>query len=217
MKTDEKTLRHVLDLARAEINRQRPRLALEHLRTIHEQIDQLRTLPLWAEFQLIYAEALSAMNVDAAEHEFQEALSRLSKLNPREPILELRAEEHFADFLSRRGRVPLARGHYQSAESIAVDSGLREDADRIRLSTISMDLQSSNSQQWKSFQNLKKAAAECNYRHTPQLSAWIRYSDQLREQVNRGLMNAREGEIASPDFFKGLLRSIGTDPDEDTD
>src|SRR5258708_2779089 len=90
MKTNEKTLRHVLDLARAEINQQRPQRALEHLRTIREQIDELRKTPLWAEFQITYAEALGAMCLDAAEHEFQEAFLRLSELSPREPILELR-------------------------------------------------------------------------------------------------------------------------------
>ncbi len=217
MKIDEKTLRHVLDVARGEINRQRPRLALEHLKTIHEQIDELGTGSLWAEFQVIYAEALSAMNMDAAEHEFHEALSRLSQVDPPEPILELRTEEHFADFLSRKGRVPLAREHYQSAENIAVESSLREDADRIRLSIVSMDLQDSKNPQWKSFLNLKRAAAECNSPHTRQLNVWIRYSEQLQEQIDRGLMNAREGAIASVDHFKSLLTSVERDLDEDDD
>jgi len=217
MKADEKTLRHVIDLARAEINHNRPNLAMEHLRTIREQIDGLRGLPLWAEFQMIYAEALSAMNLDGAEAEFEKALSRLSEMNPRESILEMRAEEHYAHFLSRKDRVPLAREHYQSAETIAVDSGLREDADRIRLCVIKMDLQSSKDPQLKSFRNLKNAAAECESPNSRQLAAWIRYSDQRREQIDRGLMNAREGAIASPDFFKGLLISLERGLDEDGD
>jgi hypothetical protein len=212
MRTDEKTLRHILDLARADINRSQPFLALEHLRTIRSQIDDLSGTPLWAEYQLSYAEAVSAMNEDAAEREFEEALSRLSMLEDRDLTLELRAYEHLAQFLCRKHRPSPARKYYQLAENVAVDAGLREDADRIRLCVIRIDLETSNDPQLASFQNLKKAA-EDGYCHHHQLTAWIQYSTQVKE-AERGLLNARQRGTASVDYFRGLLSSIRNNADE---
>lgn len=216
MRTDEKTLRHVLELARTEINRSQPLLALEHLRTIHSDIDGLSGTALSAEYQLSYAEALSAMNEDAAEREFEEALSRLSMLETRELILELRAREHLAQFLSRKRRPLHARKHYESAEGVAVDASLREDADRIRLCVIKIDLESANDPQLASLQNLRKAAAEDGSRHHHQLTAWIHYSAQTKE-AESGLVNARQRGVASVDYFRGLLSWIRNSANEAAD
>lgn len=147
------------------------------------------------------------MNDDAAEREFEEALQRLSILERRELTLELRAHEHFAQFLSHKRRAPAARKHYQSAETVAIDAELREDADRVRLCIVRLDLESAHDPQLASFQNLKKAAAQDGYCHRHQLAAWIHYLDELRDG-ERGLVNARQRGVASVDYFRGLLSSI---------
>ncbi len=213
---DEERLRHTLELARAENNRQQPLLALGHLKTISSQIDDLSGTALWAEHQLSYAEALSAMNDDAAEREFQEALLRVSNLETRDLTLELRAHEHFAQFQSRKQRPSAAREHYQSAESIAVNAGLQEDADRVHLCIIRIDLESAHDPQLGSFQNLKKAAAQEGSTHQQQLAAWIHYLAEVQDR-ERGLLNARQRGVASVDYFLGVLSLIGNSANEIAD
>ena len=93
---DEKQIRHVIELARTEINKQKPRLALEYLRRIQCDIEALRGTAVSAEHQLAYAEAFDAMNDPASEMEFEDAINQVSNLPDRDPLLEMRCHEHFA-------------------------------------------------------------------------------------------------------------------------
>jgi hypothetical protein len=204
---DESNLRHILDLARAEINRQQPHLALPHLKTIWPDLDDFHETPLWAEAQLTYAEALAATNDPGAEAEFNEALKRISELPEPNPGLKMRAHEHLACHLARKRASSRAREHYHFAQKLAVDSGLEEDASRVHLCTIALDLESDQGAQRASFQNLKKAAAEYGATWKEQLLAWMRYLGELQEQ-ERGLLNARQRGVASVEYFHGVLSAI---------
>jgi hypothetical protein len=204
---DDKTLRQALDLARADVNRQQPHRALNQLRAIDIQIeDSPETYP-WAEAKLISAEALAALEDPGAMYEFEEAIRRISSISERDLALEMRAHEHFAKHLAEKRHTGRAREHYQLAERIAEEAELREDADRIHLCIILIDLQSGHDPRLSSFQNLKRAAAEEANTYREQLAAWVHYLDEFRHRQT-GLVYARQREVASVDYFRGVLSLI---------
>ncbi len=69
-------VKHTLDLARREINRQDPRLALRYLRSLTEDIARYEGTPAWAEHSLLAGEAYLAMRDVVAGEFLSEALTR---------------------------------------------------------------------------------------------------------------------------------------------
>src|SRR5437667_11964313 len=91
-------IKAVLDLARREINRQRPELALEQLRRIDIDVQSFDRTIERAEYSLLFGEAFRALMNEAAESHLLEALDLIRKLPCQQPDLKLRAHEHLADF-----------------------------------------------------------------------------------------------------------------------
>ena len=208
MEQNDGKLKHTLELARTEINRQNPHLALEYLKTVQRDVEDMAGSSAWAEHQLLSAEALSAYGDPAAETEFQEALQRISNLPVRDLGLEMRANEHFGNYLaSFARRRSLARQHYESAKRVAVESSLPEDSARLQLFISKIDLEADQDPRLRSFQNLMKAAAELHSTAQEQLAAWTVYWS-YDEQKKQGLVAARGAGIASVEYFLGLLTSV---------
>src|SRR6266568_4571233 len=144
MTEDEKKLRRVLELARAAVHRGQAYQALGHLNSIQSQIDDLAGTSLWAEHELIYAGALAAMT-DAmtdlgAEAAFEDALKRIATLSEPDLALEMLAHEDFGKYLAEQRALRRAREHYGLAERIAESLDQPEDAARVQLCIIRMDL-----------------------------------------------------------------------------
>jgi hypothetical protein len=204
-------LDHTVELARAEVNRQRPELAIKHLRTIQSEMENMAGSPIWADHQLLFAEALSAKGDPASETEFEEAFRRIRNLSVRSPDLEMRVYEHFADYLVRFAhRLSLARQYFEAAKKVAVECSRQEDPARLQLRIIAIDLRVDEDPQLESFQNLKRASLEMHSTPQEQLAAWILYQGEVNEKA-RGLMAARHWSVASVDYFRGLLTSVKKD------
>ncbi len=139
---DEKMLRHILELARADVLRGQAPRALGHLRTVLSDIENLPETSIWAEYQLIYAGALAGMNDRGAEAAFEEVFTRISALQESDTELMFRAHEDFGRYLAGRHSQPLALTHYKSAERIALEAGMLEDAARVYLCIVRIDLES---------------------------------------------------------------------------
>jgi len=202
---DERQLRHVIDLARGEINQQRAPLARRYLDEINRDVEECRDPLLSAEYQLAYAEALAATNDPSSENEFQDALDKISNLPDRDPLLEMRCQEHFARHLRRIGRRCDALKHCESAKKLAVESRLFRDSARIQMLHILLTLEIDKSPQLPALQNLKQAARDGDFTPQEQLAAWMQYCGEtvVKEQ---GLMFARgRGTV---EYFRVLLKSV---------
>lgn len=104
---DEKTkqlLQRAIDLARREINQQRPQLALRHLDDRRREALDCDDSLLLAQYQLARGEALATTNDPSAGTDFEDTLLQLSHLPDRDLLLEMRAHEHFARYLRHNGR-----------------------------------------------------------------------------------------------------------------
>lgn len=208
MEANAENLVNTLEIARAEVIRLRPHVALEHLRTILRDVEDMPETSVWAEHQLIYAGALAATGDPASELEFERALERICNLATRNIELEMRAHEDFADFLVRFPRRPsLARQHYQSARQLAVERGLHEPSARLQLRIIKIDLESDQDPLVPSFRRFMKLSAELNCTDQERLQAWILYSGDS-QKTKRGLRAARHGSMPSDEYFRGLLASV---------
>ncbi len=204
--TDEESVRHFLDLARRDVLRGQPYQALGHLRTIQSQIDSLpRTSPS-AEHELIYAGALAGMNDPGAEAAFEGTFQRISELLEPDPALEMRAHEDFGKYLAGKCAHLTARKHFQSAERIAVDLDWPEDAARIQMCIVRINLETAKDPRLPSFQNLKQAAKD-GFTAEEQQTAWIHYCNEIEDR-ERGLVAARKGDVASVDYFRGVLSAV---------
>jgi hypothetical protein len=200
-------IKHILEIARQEINRQEPFLALEHLRNIQNDIEETPNTSNWAGHQLTFAEALAAMCDPSAESEFEEALRRIQNLAVRDRDMEMRVHEHYGRCLESVGRRSLALPHYQTAKQLAVECLFLEDSARIQLRIIRIGLELDNDPRLMSFHNLKKAAVESPCTHQEQLAAWMLFCDDASTK-KRGLIAARHGHAATVEYFRGVLRTV---------
>lgn len=206
MTSDEKTLQHDLDLARADVHRAEAHLALGRLASIQMQIDDLRGTSLWAEHELTYAGALAAMMDPGAHTAFEEALIRISELEEANPALEMRAHEEFGKYLIGKRAFTAARKHYQAAEKVAEELDQVEDVAHFQMCIIRIDLEQDHNPQFVALQKLKEAAKD-GYTWQEQREAWIHYTEQFRE-AGRQLVAARKGTEATVDYFRGVLSEI---------
>src|SRR5229473_4924585 len=127
-------LKHTLDLARTEIQRLRPYVALEHLKSIQVEIDSLPCTSISAEHRLLYAGVLAASGDPGAESEFKQAVQQVLDLPTRDVGLEMRAHEDYGNYLRRFTRFrTVAREQYQLAKKVALECKLFEDSARFEL------------------------------------------------------------------------------------
>lgn len=201
---------HLLDLARREINHGDPNLALNYLRSTQDDVEQYEGTPIWAEHRLLIAEVFATLRDPVAESLFQEAVERISKLPPHQrDDLELRAKEHFGDFLVREKRSSRARPLFEAAKLIAARLKLIEDSARIELKIIRMDQKTDDSLELPNFMTMKQAAKESGYSFGEQLAVWHQYRGEI-EGKKRGMTWGRQGHKVSKEYFAKLLKSVSS-------
>lgn len=198
---DENELWAVIERARRSINQGKGALALRYLGDIRRDVEDSGNARLSAHHQLTFAEALATNCDPASETEFREAVRQVANLPERDGPLELRAHEHYADCLCRKGRRSLAMGEYERAKKLAIEFGSAEDRARIQMSLISIALEIDRDPLAPDFRNLKRAAKDEDYTSEEQLVLWFRYADGSED-----LVHARER--GSVDYFRSLLKSM---------
>lgn len=130
-------IRQTLDLARNEIKLRKPDRALELIESIREDVEQMGISALVAEHRLLLAEAFGAKGDPVAEGLFSEALDIIAKIEQPNADLEMRANEHFADYLVKFAARPLdARRHILAANKVAIREGLESESIRLGMKTI---------------------------------------------------------------------------------
>jgi hypothetical protein len=201
---DENELWAAIDRARCQINQGKGPLAVRYLGEIRRDVEDSGNPQLSAHHQLAIAEALATNCDPSAELEFREAVRQVSNLPERDGPLELRAHEHYADCLCRKGRRSLAMGEYELAKKLAIEFGSAEDRTRIQMSLISITLEIDKDARAPDFRNLKNAAKDGGRTWQEQLGAWFRYLGD--SEADTGLCFARER--GSVDYFRGLFKSM---------
>jgi hypothetical protein len=205
---DHDNLRYTLDQAKACVHEAQPHRAIEYLKSVQSEIDDLVGDPLWAEHELIYAGALAAMNQLSAEPAFEDTLKRIEGLSEPDLRLAMRAHSDYAKYLAGKGRreAKRTRHHYQQAENLADKLGREECVAHFQMCIIRIGLEESNSSQLLAFQRLQEAAKDRST-EVQQREAWFHYTDQF-EALEPHLLETRKGTEASVDYFRGVLSEI---------
>jgi hypothetical protein len=200
-----------LELARRKINQQRPDMALELLFGIQTEIEGLEGTALEAECRLVRAEAHAAMRDQAARAYFGEALELLGRLPEPSLDLQLRAYEHYGDFLLMCHRRSDALRQYQKAGEIATGRVWSEDTARIQLKLVGIGLEMDSDPQLGNFRLLRHEADLLGCTSQQQLAGWHLHLGKL-EDASRGMRFARSGGPASEQYFVDLLKSVKDPP-----
>jgi hypothetical protein len=203
---DHGNLRYTLDLARACVHKGEAPQALEHLKSIQLEIDDLVGTSFWAEHELIYAGALAGMNQPGADTVFEGAIKRCAELSEPDPALMMAAHEDYAKYLAGRGATERARQQYRQAEKIAESLAREECLAHFQMCLIRLRLEETNDPQRRAFQRLQQASKD-GYTEVQQREAWIHYMDQF-EGFAPQLVATRKGAEASVDYFRGVLSLI---------
>lgn len=200
-------LRYTLDLARACVHKGQAPQALEHLKSIQFEIEDLAGSPFWAEHAVIYAGALAGMNDPGAETAFEDALKRCAELPESDLALAMTAHGDYAKYLAGRRAPHRARQHYRDAEKIADALKLEECVAHFQMCAIRLDLEETkNSRRLSDFQQLQQASKE-GYTEIQQREAWFHYTDEI-DGLGPQLVATRHSAQASVDYFRGVLSEI---------
>jgi hypothetical protein len=204
--------RAVLDLARAEINRQEPDLALAHLREIQDDIERFDGFSEWADFSLLIAEAYCAKRDEAAATFLEDAEERIRKIANPPPELQFRLWERCGDFHGRVSRrFSKAREYYAQAKVVARALGVAELVARVELKIICIDLHIDRDGQEENFKTLRRVGRQGNFTCAHQLAAWhIHYGNS--NGATNSLRFARGLSRASGVYFRELLESVRRGP-----
>ncbi len=172
----------VLASARREANR-RPRLALQLLSEINDEINRYKGKPEWMEFSLLIAVAYSAMRDKRAETHFHDAEEKASLVPDLPAELRVRLFESFGEFYesdavkqtrsssAENGRfwdsherdcvkLGRARSVYDRGKAFSVQQRLKQDTARFQLKIICIDLLTDCSLEIENFQTLKRVAKD---------------------------------------------------------
>ena len=200
-------IQRAFELARDCVKRGEVHQASAHLRTVLQEIEDRPRTPEWAEYALIYAGILAAMKDDGTDTAYDDALKRISDLPVIPPQLQLRAYDDFGKYLAGGDAFEQAIRYSEQAREIAEVLHQSEDAARLQLRVICLDLRRRNDPLLPDVQNLRKASREDGYTSFEQLEAWIAHSTDL-EQESEYLLGARNrgrGQIANVDYWRGKL------------
>jgi hypothetical protein len=203
----------ILVLAKTAINQQHPHLAIEHLTSIERFAEGTPETIFWAEHRLVLAEAYGALGDEVAPSFFEEALERLAKLPEEHPGLELRAKEHYADYLNRfpPRRPSKAREFLVASKRIATHVG-KEDVARVQMKIIGIDLTQDKDTELGNFRTLKRVALQRHATYQRQLVAWMMHLDK-QDRTRKGLRAARDKNSASDQYFGDLLDAVREMPE----
>ncbi len=207
MSSDSSHIRRVLELARSEINQQRPDAAHGHLKTVHHEIEEQDDQQLAAEYQLLVAETFKAKQDPAAEQFFQEAIRLLEQIEPSPTDLLLRALEHYGDDLCSRRIPSKAREPYSKARRIATEFHFEEDNARLHLKLIRIDLETHSNLELENFKTMKCVVERSGFTSIQQLLVWMMHSDQVKES-SWGLRAARGKSSANELYFQDLFQKM---------
>jgi len=201
-------IQRTLELARNAVNTSKPDSAIELVSSLGLDGEQEGFERFWADSRLVLAEAYMAKRDGVAETFFEEALTSIAALAERDSMLELRANEHYADYLSNYiGCRSKARPRYDLAKQLAVENHLDEDIARIQLKIELLELTIDTHVELENFRIFKGVAERGGFRHQDQLAAWMQYKGTLPEAF-RGLKFARKKNEVSPQYFISLLESV---------
>jgi hypothetical protein len=203
---DRDNLRYTLDLARACVHKGEAPQALEYLKSIQSDVEDLVGNSPWAEHELIYAGCLAGMNEPGAETVFEDALKRCAELTEPDPALMMMAHEDYAKYLAGRRATKPARQQFRKAEEIAEGLGREECVAHFQMCLIRVDLEETNNSQLRAFRNLQQAAKD-GYTEVQQREAWIHFTGES-EGFAPQLVATRKGTEASVDYFRGVLSKI---------
>ncbi len=210
-------IKNALDLARREINRQKPDLALERLRRIGPQIDDADPFEQ-AHYWLLLGEAFTAKRDRAAETYLLEAEQRIKALPVRDQSLELqilvrdlelelRVYEQLGKFYTFVVNNPnKAKDYFYRAKSAARELNLPEVAAENELMIIPIILKIANDPDLEYFQILRRVAGE-DYLAKDQLSAWYLHLEKKSASQSSTLLYARKIDVRDEQYFRSLLKS----------
>ena len=210
-------IRSTLDLARRDINRQKPNLALERLRRIGRQIDDADPFER-AHYSLLLGEAFAAKRDQAAETYLLEAEERIKAIPVRDLSLEiqtlvrdleleLRVYEQLGKFYTFVVKNPnKAKDYFYRAKSEALGLNRPEVAAENELMIIAINLKISNDPDLEYFQMLRRVAGE-DYLAKDQLSAWYMYLENKSASQPSTLLYARKADVWDEQYFRNLLKS----------
>ncbi len=205
---DRGKIQRILDLARAANNQQNPDQAIALIGKLGLDGSEEGLEREWAESRLILAEAYTAKGDQLAETLFEETFELLAQFSIPQVIPEIRAHEHFGDYLRRFAKRPsLARQHYDNAKAKAVDLHMEEDSARIQLKIETIELAMDQSPEAANFATLKRVAKQWGYTCAEQLAAWLHHKGQAVRH-DQGLTFARNREQAGEQYFKYLLDMV---------
>jgi len=199
-------VRRGLELARDCVKTGETPQALAHLHSIGIEVDEMTGSPEWAEYQLIYAGCLPRRDPDT-DYAYRDALTRISQLTERHPMLEMRGHDDYGKYLAGRKIFSKATEESETARRIADELNQPDDAARLHLRVIGLDLEEQGSPLHSAFQNLRKAARDDGYTHTEEIETWIAYTSELN-QIGGRLLAARKSGEASVDYFRGKLSEV---------
>jgi hypothetical protein len=201
-------IERTLELARAAVNQQNPDRAIALVGTLSLQGGEEGFERHWAESRLVLAEAYAAKGDFAAESLFEEALELIRVLPQPEESLEVRAHEHFGDYLRCFAKRPsLARQNYEIAKKKAIGLRTQEDSARLQLKIEMIDLTMDESPELENFKTLKRVGKEAGCTSAEQLAVWLQHKGEIG-QHDQGLRFARNRDVAGEQYFKYLLGLI---------
>src|SRR6266850_326112 len=184
---DAEKAQRTLELARAAINRQQPDQAIALVGTLRLHGDEEGFERYWAESRLLLAEAYLSKGDPSAEALFDETFALLAQLPKPEITLEIRANEHWGDYLRCFVKRPsLARPYYEIAKRRSVELRMDEDSARIQLKIEAIELAMDNSSEIENFKTLKRVAKQGEYTARDQLAAWLHHKGDLNN-IEQGL------------------------------
>jgi len=201
-------IRRILDLARAANNQQNPDQAIAFTDTLPLRGGEEGFEREWAEARLLLAESYTAKGSQLAETLFEEVFELLAQLPTPDATFELRAHEHYGDYLRRFAKFPSkARCQFEIAKTKAVDLRMEQDSARVQLKLETIELEMDKSPELENFATLKRIAKQWGHTWTEQLAAWLHYKGQAA-QHEQGLKFARNKGQASEQYFKYLLDMV---------
>jgi len=144
----------------------------------------------------------------SAEGLFEEAFLLLKELPQPVVTLEIRANEHWGDYMRCFVRRPsLARQHYEIAKRRSVELHMEEDSARIQLKIEAIELAMDDSSETENFKTLKRVARQGEYTARDQLAAWLHHKGDL-SYIGQGLRFARNRMVAGDAYFRHLLEIV---------
>jgi hypothetical protein len=207
-------LRDALDEALRWIERGEAQRALAVLNDVKLDAEDCAGTPPWAEWKVVFGEALSGMNNPDAEPTFDEALRRVGGLEVPNPTLEMRARAGLGKSLAQRTKLGRAREEYERARKIAERLGRPNDEAHYQLRIINADLRERKDPLLCAFQGLMSAGRD-GYSYVHQLKAWASFTGDFALQVRwNTAMRSDKGKEAWAEYFRGILNQMKRDEGE---